>query len=71
MTHKWIIDVLTDLKTFAAHNDLPALAAQLEDAQLVASVEMSANTRDGVSASKLTHSNCRTDPFGAGARFRA
>lgn len=40
MRHNWILDVLTDLKTFAAINGLPALAEQLEDTQLVASAEL-------------------------------
>ena len=40
MGHDWIIDVLTDLRTFAAANDLEALAAKLDDTQLVAREEL-------------------------------
>ncbi len=40
MGHDWILDVLTDLKTFARANGLPTLAAQLDDASLVAQAEM-------------------------------
>ena len=40
MGHDWIIDVLTDLKTFAAANDLDALAAKLDDAQISARAEL-------------------------------
>ncbi|PRY82064.1 hypothetical protein [Marivita geojedonensis] len=40
MGHDWIIDVLTDLKTFAAANDLDALAAKLDDTQLFARAEL-------------------------------
>ncbi len=40
MGHEWIIDVLTDLKTFAVANDLDALAAKLDDTQLVAEAEI-------------------------------
>lgn len=40
MTNDWIIDVLTDLKTFATENGLIALAGQLEDTALVASAEI-------------------------------
>ena len=40
MGHDWIIDVLTDLKTFAYANDLNALAAQLDNTQLVARAEI-------------------------------
>ena len=38
--HKWIIDVLADLKTFAEQNNLPLLAAQLGETALVAMVEI-------------------------------
>jgi len=40
MGHDWIIDVLTDLKSFALANDLDALAAKLDDTQLVARAEL-------------------------------
>jgi hypothetical protein len=40
MGHDWIIDVLTDLKTFARANGMPTLAAQLDDASFVAQAEM-------------------------------
>ncbi|MCR8548097.1 hypothetical protein M4578_09670 [Salipiger sp. P9] len=40
MRHDWIIDVLTDLKTFARANALDALAEQLDEAQLVAQIEI-------------------------------
>lgn len=39
MTHLWILDVLSDLKTFADQNDLPVLARQLEDTVIVAEAE--------------------------------
>jgi replicative DNA helicase len=40
MKHEWILDVLTDLRSFAKNNDLLTLAAQLEDTQLVAAIEI-------------------------------
>ena len=40
MKHEWILDVLTDLRSFAKNNDLLTLAAQLEDTQLVATIEI-------------------------------
>lgn len=40
MGRDWIIDVLADLRTFAQENDLPLLAAQLDEAGLVAEVEI-------------------------------
>ena len=39
MAHEWIIDVLSDLRTFAERNGLDATAAQLQDACLVALAE--------------------------------
>ena len=41
MGHDWILDVLTDLKAYARANGLPTLAEHLDDACLVAHVEMS------------------------------
>jgi hypothetical protein len=38
--HRWIIDVLADLKAFAEQNDLPLLAAQLGETALLAQVEI-------------------------------
>jgi len=40
MGHDWILDVLTDLKTFARANGMPSLAAQLDDASFVAQAEI-------------------------------
>ena len=39
MRHDWILDVLRDLLTYAHRNDLPAVAAQVEQALAVAEVE--------------------------------
>ena len=40
MKQRWVLDVLTDLKSFAAANDLAELAAHLEEARLIAAVEL-------------------------------
>jgi predicted transcriptional regulator len=40
MGQDWIIDVLADLRSFARQNDMPLLGEQLEEAALVASVEI-------------------------------
>ncbi|MEE9387297.1 MAG: hypothetical protein V3U96_01700 [Paracoccaceae bacterium] len=45
MAHNWIIEVLADLKTFAAENGLTKLAGQLEETALVATVEISSQER--------------------------
>lgn len=41
MHYDWILDVLKDLKNFAATNGLAALAEQLDDTSLVAAAEIS------------------------------
>lgn len=41
MTNEWIIDVLTDLKSFAEMNGLKATATGLDDVALVALAELS------------------------------
>jgi hypothetical protein len=43
MGRDWIIDVLADLRSFARDNDLPLLRAQLEEAALVAQVEIASH----------------------------
>jgi len=47
MQDDWILDVLADLRAFAAANQLPRTAEQLDDAALVALAEMSAQ-REGI-----------------------
>ncbi|GAB1395671.1 hypothetical protein MASR1M65_04480 [Saprospiraceae bacterium] len=42
MRHDWILDVLRDLLSYAHRNDLPAVAAQVEQALAVAEVEIAA-----------------------------
>jgi hypothetical protein len=46
MRHDWVFDVLRDLKAYAVKNNLPALAARVEDARAVAEAEIAAG-RDG------------------------
>lgn len=40
MGNEWIIDVLADLHSFADQNEMPLLCARLDDAMLVAAVEV-------------------------------
>lgn len=40
MGNKWILDVLTDLQTFATQNELPELANYLEETAVVADREI-------------------------------
>jgi hypothetical protein len=71
MKHNWILDVLTDLKTFAAQNELPALAEQLGDTQLVASVELTESAEERTVGSHGAHHRGGTNPLATGARYRA
>ncbi len=40
MNHNWILDVLADLRGFAATNGMDGLAEHLDDAMLIAAAEM-------------------------------
>lgn len=40
MKYEWILDVIADLKSFAAVSDLPRLAAELEEVHLIAAMEI-------------------------------
>ena len=44
MTHNWITDFLSDLRTFAEKNGLGGLALQLDNAQCMAALEIVAET---------------------------
>jgi len=46
MGRVWIIDVLADLRSFARDNDLPLLTAQLEEAGLIAAVEIASHPEE-------------------------
>jgi hypothetical protein len=47
----WILDVLVDLKTFAAANGLGTLAEQLDDTMLIAAAEIASGTDGAVRTS--------------------
>ena len=47
MGHDWILNVLTDLKTYAEQNGLGTLAGQLGDTTLVAQAEISSQSPSG------------------------
>lgn len=47
MRHDWIFDVLNDLRRYALANNLPALAAQAEQALAVARAEIGAQSDGG------------------------
>ena len=45
MQNEWIIDVLGDLRTFAADNGLTGLAVQMEEALVVAALEVAQDVK--------------------------
>ncbi|MBM9594685.1 hypothetical protein [Roseitranquillus sediminis] len=47
MEHDWILDVLADLRKYANRNDLSALAEQLQETALLATVEIASRESDG------------------------
>ncbi|MFT6076613.1 MAG: hypothetical protein ACJAZ1_003549 [Yoonia sp.] len=55
MGHDWIIDVLADIRSFAEQNEMPFLCEQLDDAMLVAAVEVAARRRFSASCSAQDH----------------
>ncbi|MFZ3580883.1 hypothetical protein ACOI1H_01775 [Loktanella sp. DJP18] len=44
MGHKWIIDVLADLESFACKNGLPLVADRMREAAIVASAEIASSS---------------------------
>jgi len=55
MQSTWIVDVLADLRTYARTNALPALAAQLDDALLVAAIETAPVKHHALDGTRGTH----------------
>lgn len=44
MKNDWVLDVLTDLKSFAVNNGMVVLAAQLGDTKIIAKSELLAHS---------------------------
>lgn len=66
MRSDWILDVLTDLKTFAIANDLPVLAEQLDDTAIVALAEIAALHERTQNKEDVDDTVSRTDFGGVG-----
>jgi|GEM_PF-327375 len=64
MQYDWIVDVLSDLKTFAQTNGLSVLAEQLDDSILVAATEI-AQAEEASVGGMLTNADA------GGALYRA
>lgn len=44
MKHDWVLDVLSDLQSFAAQNRMGNLAGQLAIARMIASIDLASQT---------------------------
>lgn len=51
----WILDVLSDLKTFAVANGLAGLAEQLDDTKLLAAAEIASKAEEARAHSDVGH----------------
>ena len=70
MVHKWVLDVLADLQSFAKSNDLTVLAAHLEEAGQIAATEIYSQA-DGVSQNRYGDAAAnRSHPPGRGCLDR-
>ena len=61
MAHDWILDVIADLKAYATKNGLPALAAELDEATLIAATEIA--SIDGKGPLTAAVKNARTSGY--------
>ena len=52
MGHDWVFDVLEDVKSYAALNGLPGLAAKADEALVVARAEIAAKVSPGPDGSQ-------------------
>lgn len=71
MAYAWMINVLLDLRTFAAENNMPALAVQLDDAKLTAAIEIASKTEGTAVDTACKNIGLRTGSDALGASKRA
>lgn len=71
MHNDWILDVLTDLKAFAAANGLGALAEQLDDTSLIAAAEIASQKEEANAHTHDTNGQFGSDIGGIGRHQRA
>ena len=60
MSQEWIVDVLSDLKSFARQNGMDSLAEQLDDTMMVAAAELAQSVKGDLTtlddhAPRVTH----------------
>lgn len=66
MQNEWILDVLTDLSTFAHQNGFGTLAEQIDDTRIVAAAELTIKEEQRPSYERATASAAGYDPRGPG-----
>ncbi len=71
MHNTWILDVLTDLKTFAALNGLKALECELDSTHRVATAELDALIERPILGSKTEFRGRGPQPGRVGTRLRS
>ncbi|MCV2888028.1 hypothetical protein [Ruegeria aquimaris] len=69
--NEWILDVLSDLKSFAMANGLNALAEQLDDTKLIAAAEIASKHEEALALSNGRKGRFGTHLGGAGRSQRA
>ena len=70
MNNTWILDVLTDLKTFASINGLTALESELDSTHRVASAELDELHERPIVGSKIATRGHGPQLGRLGTRFR-
>ena len=63
MQNEWILDVLSDLKTFACQNGHSTLAEHLDDMRIVAATELTVES-EGNAAHECATAKAAGDNFG-------
>ena len=67
----WILDVLSDLKTFASANGLSALAEQLDDTRLIAAAEIAFKNEEALAPANGKKGRLEPGPRGIGQHQHA
>lgn len=71
MQNEWILDVLADLKAFAAANGLGTLAEQLDDTTLIAAAEIASQKEEATARVHGNTGRFGSDSGGLGRHQRA
>ena len=62
MQNEWLLDVLSDLRSFAGANGMDQLSQQLENARAVAVIEMASCRREAPMATRTDETRIGADP---------